>query len=272
MTPNLIKRCGLCISVLQCWKEKGKKPKKVYLKKSCAWLGYPSNSISMPSAADTGVKSNSQPCSGTCSQFSSLWCARRWVTVIFKNHTSPILQHVWAPVFPLPRSFIIGKPMLLLLFVSAGALHAMALQHLWSLWEGLRGAVPSFGSSWGSVLGQDVQGGNSETFSANVLMQWWERDLKRKIRETQKFPLMLQPSHILRHKSTMACKVKRYNKAEYHTLELWHVIIALNVARFSCWTTWCTGTSWNVWSCKLIHWTCWIFHYFQRRAVLKSQP
>lgn len=43
---------------------------------------------------------------------------------------------------------------------------------LMGFWDGLLGAVPSSGSSCGLVLGQVVQGGNSETFSANILTQW----------------------------------------------------------------------------------------------------
>lgn len=112
-------------------------------------------------------ESNSQPCSGSCDvhggglQHSS--------SIIFEKHTSPILQHVWGRAFPFPKSFI-RKPTLFSLFASASALHAMALQHLGSFWEGRPTAVPSFGSSRGSLLGQVVQGENSETLSANILM------------------------------------------------------------------------------------------------------
>lgn len=52
-----------------------------------------------------------------------------------EKHISPILQYVWGHVFPLPKSFI-RKLMLFYLFVSAGVLHTMALQHLESVWEG----------------------------------------------------------------------------------------------------------------------------------------
>lgn len=94
----------------------------------------------MPNAADTGVKRV---------EFSALQWELLSVLIavmctgmgcstspeLARKNTSPILQYVWGHVFPFPKSFI-RKLTLFYLFVSAGVLHTMALQHLESVWEG----------------------------------------------------------------------------------------------------------------------------------------